>query len=248
MHFAKNVLVLATVASSAIAGAISHAHGHTHAHLRRVDHDETRSLSKRGLEDRDISSLLKLGITKTGINSQAPTSNVWIGTNGKYTNEFTNESGESLVLVVWGVAGSWVGGLNPVQPLVTASLGPNEKTTLSFADGASGGWAAIYPDTTLNLGQVFNTWGEFTFGPYSTVDVSREVNMNGRNMTIVTPGCVSDMKTCVFVCKNGALSCWLEYELLNCHAGNGGGSDAAAMNGGCNGIPAAGGALKTYLG
>jgi hypothetical protein len=206
------------------------------------------SLSKRGLQDRDISSLLSLGITKTGVNSQTPTSNVWMGSDGKFTNEFTNESGENMVLVVWGVAGSWVGGLNPVQPLITVSLAPNEKTTLSFAEGASGGWAGIYSDTTVNLGQIFNTWGEFTFGgTSSTVDVSREVFMNGRNMTIVTPGCVSDMNTCVFVCKNGAASCWLEYELLNCHAGNGGGSDAAAMNGGCNGIPSTGAALKTYM-
>ena len=188
-----------------------------------------------------------MGIKSVGANSYTPTSDAWVGTDGAYTNEFTNDSGESMVLVVWGVAGSWVGGINPVQPLVTYSLAAGESTTLSFADGASGGWAGIYSDTTMSNGQIFNTWGEYTFsGDYSTVDVSREPNMNGNNMTIVTPSCVSDMSTCVFVCKDGATSCWLDYELLNCDAADGGGSDAAAMNGGCNGITS-GAALKTYM-
>ncbi len=192
-----------------------------------------------------------MGIKETGVNSYTRTSNAWVGTDGDYTNEFTNESGENMVLVLWGVSGSWVGGLNPVQPLVTYSLAPGESTTISFADGSSGGWSGIYADTTMANGQIFNTWGEYTFsGDWSTVDVTREPNMNGNNMTIVTPGtgsapgCVSDMSTCVFVCTGGAPSCWLDYQLMNCDAANGGGGDA--MNGGCNGI-GMGAALKTYM-
>ena len=211
------------------------------------------SIEKRGIAAADTSRLLGLGFKAAGLNSFTRTTNAWVGTDGDYTNEFTNNSGENVVLVIWGVAGSWVGGLNPTQPLITYSLAPGEATTISFADGASGGWAGIYGDTTMSLGQVFNTWGEYTFsGSWSTVDVSREPNMNGRNMTIVTPGsgsapgCVSDMDTCVFVCKGGATSCWQDYQIINCNAANGGGADAIAMNGGCNGI-GKGAKLRTYL-
>ena len=127
------------------------------------------------------------------------------------------------------------------------------STTISFAEGASGSCAPIYPDTTMVNGQVSNTWFEFTFAdPWSTVDVSRLVNMDGNKMTIVTPGgCVSDMDTCVFQCAAGEKSCWQSYSLLNCNAANGGGSgfDASlggADSGGCNGITK-GGKLMTYL-
>ncbi|RMZ77311.1 hypothetical protein DV737_g4453, partial [Chaetothyriales sp. CBS 132003] len=204
-------------------------------------------ISKRGVISTDIARLADLGITSAGINSYTATSNAWIGDDGDYTNVFENQSGESVILVVWGVSGSWVGGLDPVQALITYSLDDLENVTISFAEGASGGWSGIYSDTTLSDGQIFNTWGEYTFsGDYSTVDVSREVNMDGHNMTIVTPSCVSDMDTCVFVCTDGATSCWLDYELLNCDASNGGGSDSSATDGGCNGITS-GSQLQTYL-
>ncbi|RMZ82781.1 hypothetical protein DV738_g1649, partial [Chaetothyriales sp. CBS 135597] len=246
MQFSKIALVLAAAVSSVAAASISHGHSHLHK-VRRIDHSDEQIITKRGVLTTDIAQLITLGISKIGINSYEKTTNAWIGDDGDYTNVFENTSGENLILVLWGVAGSWVGGLSPIQPLITYSLGPSEKVTISFADGASGGWAGLYSDTTLSNGQIFNTWGEYTFNSdYSTVDVSREPNMNGNNMTIVTPGCVSDMNTCVFVCKDGAISCWLDYELINCDASNGGGSDEAAKNGGCNGITA-GSQLKTYL-
>ncbi|RMZ86785.1 hypothetical protein DV736_g5987, partial [Chaetothyriales sp. CBS 134916] len=246
MQLSKLALVLAAAVSSVTAASISHNHAHLHK-VRRVDHSEDQIISKRGILSTDIAQLVSIGLTKIGINSFTPTSNAWVGDDGDYTNVFENVSGENVILVIWGVAGSWVGGLNPVQPLITYSLAPLESVVVSFAEGASGGWAGIYPDTVLVNGQIFNSWGEYTFNQYySTVDVSREPNMNGNNMTIVTPSCVSNMDTCVFVCKDGAISCWLDYELLNCDAANGGGSDASAQNGGCNGITP-GSQLKTYL-
>lgn len=205
-------------------------------------------IAKRGLFDRDLSILSSLGALP-GINSFVRTSNIWIGTDGDYTTEFTNESEQDVVLVCWGPAGSWI---NAVAPLVTTSVAKGTSTIISFAEGASGSCAGVYPDTTMVNGQISNTWFEYTFAdPWSTVDVSRLVNMNGKGMTIVTPGCVSDMNTCVFVCKNGEASCWLEYELLNCNASNGGGTGADASlggadSGGCNGITK-GSQLKTYL-
>lgn len=187
---------------------------------------------------------------KMGANLYTPTSNAWLGSDGAYTNEFSNDSGQNLVLFCWGPAGSWV---NAVQPLISHPMAPNEKVTVSYAEGASGACSAMYPDTTMVNGQIFNTWLEYTFaGIYSTYDVSREVNMNGRGMKAVGPGCVSDMETCVFMCSDrSAPSCWYGYELVNCGASNGGGSGYDAKQGGaaggCNGITAGNGHLKTSL-
>lgn len=194
---------------------------------------------KRGLVDRDVNLLSALGAL-TGVNSYTPTSNVWIGSDGAYTTDFTNDSGNDLVLVCWGPSGSWI---NAVQPLVTTSIANGASQVLSFAEGASGACSAVYPGTTMVNGQLSNTWYEFTFSnPWSTVDVSRLVNMNGNPMTVTTAGgCVADMSQCVFTCTDGASTCWQNYQLLNCNASNGGGTgqDASlggAASGGCNGI------------
>jgi hypothetical protein len=188
---------------------------------------------------------------KVGANSFTPTNNAWIGTDGPYQNEFTNESGEDLVLYCWGPAGSWV---NSIEPLISHSLSANESVTISYAEGASGACAGMYPDTTMVNGQIFNTWLEYTFaGIYSTYDVSREVNMNGRGIKSVGPSCTTDMNTCVFQCSDAsAASCWYGYELINCHAGNGGGTGVdyagnGGASGGCNGISAGAGKLTTSL-
>lgn len=98
-------------------------------------------------------------------------------------------------------------------------------------------------------GQISNTWGEYTFSPMGVVDVSREPNMDGKKMTIVGPTCVSDMDTCVFVCKNDKI-CMYDYELFNCDPASQPGAqyglDFGAPSGGCGGL-GEGAQLKTYL-
>lgn len=199
----------------------------------------------RGLEARSADLLSTLGAL-TGINAATKTSNCWQGEDGDYVNYVKNEGTADMILLVWGPGGSFV---NTIQPLITTTVAANETVPLSFANGASGAMSVAYEGTTMAWGQIANTWVEHTFsGDWSTIDVSREPNMNGDSMTVVTPGCVSDMDTCSFVCNNGATSCWEagSYTLQNCNAANGGGSDAAAMNGGCNGMPL-GSKLYTYI-
>lgn len=196
----------------------------------------------------DSTKLLStLGFAAVGLNSLTNNNQVWIGTDGQYTNEFTNDSGEDLILVVWGPDASWV---NAKQPLITYSLPAGQSCTLSFASGLSGAWSAIYGDTTMVNGQVSNTWGEFTFGEYGVVDVSREVNMNGHSMSIVGPQCTSNMNTCVFTCPSGQDSCWTQYELLNCENGSQAGANYGTYggmpSGGCGGM-GNGAALQTTL-
>jgi len=163
---------------------------------------------------------------------------VWIGKDGDFTNTFHNAADEDIILVVW--SESWV---NANQPWITTTLKKKQSKTVSFASGQSGGWAAIYKDTQLDMGQVCNTWGEYTMDAmWGTVDVSREVNMNGHHMRIDTPHCVSDMDQCVFVCPAGQNSCWQQYELHNCATGSQVGASYGAdpyngmPSGGCTGF------------
>ncbi|KAF2089466.1 hypothetical protein K490DRAFT_72230 [Saccharata proteae CBS 121410] len=231
------------LAATAITGAAAGHLRHGHRHMMH------KKAAEPALIDEAAEILLKtLGLVSVGINAVAGGSNnVWIGTDGDFTNEFTNSADEDVVLVIWGSQGSWV---NTVQPLVTLQLAANESKTVSFANGASGAWSAIYSGTGLVNGQISETWGEYTFSDsWSTVDVSREVNMDGHGMTIETPKCVTNMTTCVFQCKSGT-SCWQEYELLNCDTGSQEGASYGeydgAPSGGCMGM-STGDALKTTL-
>ena len=142
-----------------------------------------------------------------------------------------------MILLVWeGIAGQWV---NVVQPTITASIPAGGSIWASFADGASGAWTAVYPDTHLVDGQASNTWGEFTFGQWGVVDVTREVNMNGHAMSIVGPSCTTDMNTCVFICSSGT-RCLTGYQLVNCENGSQLGANygtyGGAPSGGCGGM------------
>lgn len=188
------------------------------------------------MTDADASKLSSLGVASMGVNSASPNGQAWLGQSGPYQNEFSNGSGQDLILVVWGVAGSWI---NAVQPVITASIPAGQSVWVSFADGASGAWTAIYPDTQLVNGQASNTWGEYTFGNFGVVDVSREVNMNGHPMSIQGPSCTSDMNTCVFMCSSGSV-CTFDYILVNCENGSQPGANYGtfdgAPSGGCGGM------------
>jgi len=234
MRYTMKTLVLATLAiGQACAATMGHAHSAVHNHARRHDHVEKRDTA---LTDADASRLSSMGVNSLGINSYAANGQAWLGQDGPYQNQFINNSGEDLILVVWGVAGSWI---NAVQPTITASIAAGQSLWVSFADGASGAWTAVYGDTQMVNGQASNTWGEFTFGQWGVVDISREVNMNGHPMSIVGPSCTTDMNTCVFVCSSGTV-CMTGYLLQNCDNGSQPGANYGtfdgAPSGGCGGM------------
>jgi len=243
MRCTFNSLVLATFAiGQTYAATVSHVHSHLHNHAqRRHDHVEKRDAA---LTEADAGKLTALGVANMGLNSYTSNGQAWLGQEGPYQNEFVNDFGEDLILVIWGVAGSWV---NAVQPSITVSLPANGSIWASFADGASGAWSAVYPDTKLVNGQVSETWGEYTFGQWGVVDVSREVNMLGHPMSIVGPTCTSDMNTCVFTCSSGDV-CMTDYLLLNCDNGSQPGANYGEFDGspsgGCGGMGASA-TLKT---
>jgi hypothetical protein len=194
----------------------------------------------------DLTKLTSLGAL-AGINAVAAGASAWIGSDGSWTSSFTNNAGEDLILIIWGPDGSWV---NVGAPLITYSLAPGAAVTISFAEGLSGAWSAIYADTVMSNGQISNTWGEFTFTPAGVVDVSREVNMNGHGMVINGPTCTTDMATCVFVCDSGDV-CMTDYSLLNCDNGSQGGAQYGMFDGfpsgGCGWNMAASVALETQF-
>ena len=193
-----------------------------------------------------VSRLVTMGVLP-GTNAVSQTADAWFGSDGRYTNEFTNDSGDDLILVIWGPGASWV---NAHTPLITTSLAPGACTTISFKSGLSGAWSAIHPDTQMVMGQVSNTWGEFTFNPTGVVDVSREVNMDGHGMSVVGPYCTTDMEKCVFVCSSGT-TCMTGYQLLNCDVGSQPGAqygtDKGGPSGGCGWKGAESASFKTTL-
>lgn len=255
MRFSTTALVLGALAAGQAAAASMY-HGKQHNHAARhaeimKAHNERRVLDRRST---NLLSTLDSGLL-SGLNIKIPTLNPtssgnvpWVGTDGQFTNEFFNDADEDLVLVLWGPAGSWV---NAVQPQLAVSIPQNSSQTVSFPIGWSGAWAPVYSTTSLVNGQIFETWGEGTFNPpYSVVDVSREVNMNGRSMSIVGPTCTTDMNTCVFKCSGNVAQCLTGYELVNCATGSQAGANfgtyEGAASGGCGGM-GSGANLKTYL-
>jgi hypothetical protein len=182
----------------------------------------------------DVTSrLTSLGFLSTAVNAVANNGGCWIGSDGPNTNLVKNGASESIVVVVWGPMGSWM--TNPsMQPSISVGLAPGQSVTISCGD-VTGGMAAIYGNTKLSpFGQIDQTWVEFTFGQYGTVDVSREVNMSGNPVSVVGDKCTTDMNTCVFTCLAGNTCMTLgSYKLNNCSPANGGQSDLLGQNGGC---------------
>lgn len=181
-----------------------------------------------------------------GLNGADSGSGVWLGEDGPYTNEFINDSDQDIILVIWGPWASWV---NAVQPLITISIDQGTSAIVSFANGQTGAWSAIYEDTVMLNGQISNTWGEYTFSEMGVVDVSREPNMKGKQMSIHGPTCISDMEQCVFVCPDADI-CMYGYELKNCDPASQPGAQYGlhfgAPTGGCGGLGSSAN-LTTYL-
>jgi len=249
MRYSSSLLALAAVTiGQAAAGILSHRHFHARRSPLEVT-ENVAEVSKRSvLATLDAAFLTSLGFAGVGTNSAVNNGAVWLGTDGPYTNDFHNNSTEPVILVIWTGATSWV---NAAIPKVTVSLPPGSVQTVSFANGVSGAWAGVYPTTKLVMGQVSETWGEFTFsGTWTTIDVSREVNMKGRGMRVETPQCVTDMATCVFVCTDGTSTCKDNYALQNCAIGSQVGANygtyAGKDSGGCSGMGATA-AIKTFF-
>lgn len=269
MRVSTTVLALASLAGNALSASIHHRHAHAHekrapevnealagatpvqqssssaAPTSTLAASPSSSSSSTGSIGKTVSSwfsniesaVTKIGICSAGTNANSNNGQAWLGTGGQYTNNFMNNASEAVILVVWGSQGSWV---NKITPLITQSISPGESVVVSFANGVSGAFSAIYSDTTLNNGQICNTWGEFTFGGgYSTVDVSREVNMGGHGLEIQTPQCTTNMNTCVFVCPSSN-SCEFGYELQNCAIGSQPGANYGTANYGSGPVPSGG--------
>lgn len=193
----------------------------------------------------------KIGMAGQGQNSLSPNGKAWIGTQGPYTFKFTNNAIHphaepvTLILWTWEHAGDYQAMcVNVRAPKISVSLPkPGDSITISLAEGVTGAFASLDGhSTTLNqYGQVHNTWGEFnTRGSGATFDISREVHSKGHAMDIRgSNGCLSNLKTCVFLCKDpNAKSCGKagDYHIVNCGGGNPGAhSENGGADGGCSG-------------
>ncbi|TQW00875.1 cysteine synthase [Cordyceps javanica] len=203
-----------------------------------------------GLSREDCQHMSNIGFGSMGKNNGGNNGAIWVGNDGHTTFTFVNRADEggpaTITVVVWLQTDGQSSFVNVRQPYVTWSL-PNtgDSVTVSMAQGISGAFAALnHRITILKDGQVFNTWGEWSTGPYATVDVSREPNMGGNRMEIQTSGgCHANMDRCVFKCKNGN-RCGRsgEYYLQNCEPGSQGGNPHIGYDqwgnpsGGCGGL------------
>lgn len=226
----------------------------TGSHQHQRLHNEKRSFScsslASGLNSADCSYMSSIGMYGQGTNAVSNNGAVWIGDDGAntftFTNDATSPSDVGVILILWEATSYESSFVTAVAPAISYSL-PNvgDSVTISVANSISGAWAALNNHATVlsEYGQIYNTWGEFTTGDYATVDVSREVNMSGNNMTITVQdtGCVSDMDTCVFICNSGT-TCGDSgtYSLENCAAGSQDGASYGTYDGnpsgGCTGF------------
>ncbi|TKX22068.1 hypothetical protein C1H76_5701 [Elsinoe australis] len=276
--------VIASVfGAAALANAASIPHGHAHAHTHRaalqkreplqfISAADTSRLAAvmgfGGANAKPTDTLSVQGI-KTGLNLPAasnPDAPVTVGGDGPFKVEFKNESPDDIVVIVWTNCNK----INPWDaaivkdntPDVTHTLKANTSTIVSYdptkaANNAiSGGWAAVYPNTIMNNGFIFEPWGEVTFttsSVFSTTDVSLLPNMKGNKMEIrnyenegdAEPRCASTMTKCSFVCPNGEQFCQFGGIIQNCPVGTPyttSSSDYA--HGGCGGLRDDGGYVK----
>ncbi|KAJ1326461.1 hypothetical protein MN608_07908 [Microdochium nivale] len=214
-----------------------------------------------GLNQKDCEYMSKIGMAGVGANSKSSSSKIWIGTNGPNKFTFKNSgTGAPVTLILWDFPPSdfEASFMNVRRPKISYSLPkPGDSVTISVANGVSGAFSHLAGHKTKlsQWGQVYNTWGEFTTGPYATVDVSRLVNTGGNGIAIKVEnnGCKSHFTKCYFDCKNAAAKSCGEsgtYNLVNCKPGSQPGATLGWLNGnpegGCQGF-ANGGKLTVDL-
>ncbi|USP79536.1 uncharacterized protein yc1106_06810 [Curvularia clavata] len=177
---------------------------------------------------------------KIGKNPKTNENGIWIGKDSNWRAQFTNDASKDAVLFCWRSNDFKNMCINEMQPEISVGLKSGQSVDISFEENASAACAPVYPDTKLAMfGGVDNTWFEVTFGSSGAFDVSRNVNMNGNNISAKGSKCTSDMDTCVFKCKNGMTTCekGTDYDLFNCDSSNGGGGGydtiMAGTGGGC---------------
>lgn len=244
MHsFTKLALALG-LASTTMAGQAEHLVSSGMAAYRQGNYTvipnqpvRTRSAEERsfscdspvsGLSVADCEWMSQIGMYAQGINDYSDNGLIWIGNNGPNIFSFGNIASEPINVIVWYQDDNPINYdasfMNVEQPYISYSLAVGTTIEISMANGVSGGFAAIHQGiTTLSqYGQIYQTWGEFTSGNYATIDISREVNMDGDTIDIlVSGGCQLENTKCAYVCYSGN-TCGTagSYELLDCLPGS----------------------------
>ncbi|KAF2225805.1 hypothetical protein BDZ85DRAFT_258114 [Elsinoe ampelina] len=275
----KSFIASAVLGAAALANAATIPHGHAHTHVKRspiqfmslADVARLDSVEGFGGENAGPSSVLTAASVKIGANLAAaanPDAPITVGGDGPFKVEFINESEDDIIVVAWsdvGMSNPWDAAIvTKTQPAVTHTLQANTSTVVSFDPTKAGGklsgaWTAIYPDTILNNGFIFEAWGEYTFtdmSVFSTTDVSRATNMNGHKMAIhnfanegdAVPACSSTWDKCSFVCPEGQQFCQYGVNIQNCPVGTPGTTSSSDyQHGGCAGMRNNGGYMRAHF-
>jgi hypothetical protein len=172
-----------------------------------------------------------------GVNAKADNGGIWVSDSGAWGMDVTNNGANEAIFYCWKANGFTGMIIKDNTPDISVGLKPGQTVGLSFAPNVPAACAPASTKTKLALfGGLDETWAEVTFGTNGAFDVSRNVNMNGCNISMVGSKCTSDMDTCVFKCKDSsAKSCTYGYDLMNCGAGSGGGGGYDPIMGGTGG-------------
>ena len=256
------VLATAVFGQAAIGATLAHQHSHAHLHHKKAPVAEVAVEEKRGLLSDALSGILSSCLSRLEVLEGANEpfgegSAIGLGGDGAFQIEFQNKSPEEVVVVVWSGHDQWSSieamEVRISQANITYPIAAGSSQIVSFDPDChtnsqiSGAFAAVYADTVVSYaGQISNTWGEFTFttaNEFSTLDVSRLVNMAGNDMTIQTYpskggnlACTANMDTCAYVCADGSTSC-PGGSMTSC---SGAGTTAGnwGADGGCSGMTA----------
>ena len=140
-----------------------------------------------------------IGMYAEGINDGSDNGLIWIGNDGPNVFSLGNIASLPINVIIWYQDDSPINYdasfMNVEQPYISHSLAIGDIVEISITNGVSRGFTAIQQgSTTLSeYGQIYQTWGEFTSEDYATVDISREVDMDGDNLDIlVSGGCALD--------------------------------------------------------
>jgi hypothetical protein len=180
-----------------------------------------------------------MGFKGVGINDKSDNGGLWIGDDGAWKTEFTNDASSNMVIFCWKADGFSGMSLNVNLPAISVGLKQGESVVVSFAPNVPTACAPAFPDTKMALfGGVDNTWYEATFGSSGAFDISRNVNMKGNSISAKGSKCTSNMDSCVFKCQDESVaSCETGYTLAGMDSeGCGGGYDPvmAGVGGGCS--------------
>ncbi|KAI4152607.1 MAG: hypothetical protein LQ340_002827 [Diploschistes diacapsis] len=224
-----SIATLVLVATAALASPSANRH--------KLFHRQNKRAPAPAIQSREAATLTAL-LSPLGIPAVSQSASVYTGTSGPYVNTITNNAGQDVALVAWNNGQFKLDSSS--LPVITVLIPNGQTASISMADNYSGAMTVVHPNSQPSVsGMINDTLIEMTTGQYGVVDISRELNMAGSDISVSGSQCTTSMDQCVFTCLNGEITCGWDspYQLTNCATGSQPGASfgtyAGADSGGC---------------